>query len=176
MVKELHALLAAAKVEGPYVLVGQAEGGLNMQLFAKLYKSEVSAIVLVDAVHPDLDARYAAILTPEQEQQRHELINRNREGATYEDTHLSGAQVREAGPLPNVPLVVLRHGLPLRQPAGWPVEEIERIWRQMQEELAASVPGSTVIVAEKSGTTRIQISEPDLVITAIRDIVARVRR
>jgi pimeloyl-ACP methyl ester carboxylesterase len=176
MVKELHALLAAAKVEGPYVLVGQAEGGLNMQLFAKLYKSEVSAIVLVDAVHPDLDARYAAILTPEQEQQRHDLINQNRERATYEDTHLSGAQVREAGPLPNVPLVVLRHGLPLRQPPGWPVEEIERIWRQMQEELAASVPGSVLIVAEKSGTTRIQISEPDLVIGTIRDVVTRVRR
>jgi pimeloyl-ACP methyl ester carboxylesterase len=142
MVEELHALLAAARVEGPYVLVGQAEGGLNLQLFAKLYKSEVAAIVLVDAVHPDLDARYAAILTPEQEQQRHDLINLNREGVTYEDTHLSGAQVREAGPLPNVPLAVLRHGLPLRQPPGWPVEEIERIWRQMQEELAASVPGS----------------------------------
>ncbi len=146
-----------------------------MQLFAKLYSSEVAAMVLVDAVHSDLDARYAAILTPEQEQQRQDLISRNREGATYEDTHLSGAQVREAGPLPNVPLVVLRHGQPLRQPVGWPVEEIERIWRQMQEELAASVPGSKLIVAEKSGTTKIQVTEPELVISTILEVVGRVK-
>jgi pimeloyl-ACP methyl ester carboxylesterase len=170
VVEELHRLLAAAKVEGPYVLVGGAEGGLNMQLFAKLYKSEVSGLVLVDAVHPDLDARYAAILTPEQEQQRQRLINRNRERATYDDTHLSGAQVREAGPLPNVPTVVLRHGLPLPQPAGWPVDDIERIWREMQEELANSVPGARLVVAEQS-RHYIQFDQPDLVVEMIRDVV-----
>src|SRR5205823_5536892 len=119
-------------------------------------------MVLVDAVHPDLDARYIAILTPEQEQQRERGISSTREHATYEDTHLSGAQVRAAGPLPNVPLVVLRHGLTLPQPAGWPVQEIERIWLQMQEELAAMVPGSKLIVAEKSQHF-IEVTEPNLV-------------
>jgi pimeloyl-ACP methyl ester carboxylesterase len=170
MMRELHILLASAGVAGPYVLVGGAEGGLNMQLFAKLYRSEVAGLVLVDAVHPDLDARYAAILTPEQEEERHRGINSNREGATYEDTHQSGAQVRDAGPLPQVPTVVLRHGLPLPQPAGWPVEAIEQIWLQMQEELAAMVPGAKLVVAENSRHF-IQLDEPELVIAAIRDVV-----
>jgi hypothetical protein len=174
MMKELHALLAAAKVEGPYMLVGQAEGGLNMQLFAKLYRSEVAGMVLVDAVHPDLDARYIAILTPEQEQLREAGINQNREHTTYEDTHESGAQVHNGGPLPNVPLVVLRHGLPLPQPPGWPVDEIERIWLGMQEELAAMVPGGKLIVAEQSRHF-IEISQPDLVIEAVREVVTAAR-
>jgi len=169
--KELHTLLAAAEVQGPYVMVGQAEGGLNVQLFAKLYKNEVAGLVLVDAVHPDLDARYIAILTPEQEQEREAGINQNREHATYEDTHESGAQVRAAGPLPKVPLVVLRHGLNLPQPPGWPVEAIERIWLQMQEELAAMVPGGKLVVAEQSRHS-IEISQPDLVVQAIRDVIA----
>jgi pimeloyl-ACP methyl ester carboxylesterase len=171
MMQELHALLAAAKVTGPYVLVGGAEGGLNMQMFAKMYRAEVAGLVLVDAVHPDLDARYAAILTPEQEEQRHQGINNNREGATYEDTNLSGKQVREAGPLPVVPTVVLRHGLDMPQPPGWPVAEIERIWLQMQEELAAMVPGARLVVAENSRHF-IQVNEPDLVINTILEVVA----
>ncbi|MFL5732254.1 MAG: alpha/beta fold hydrolase [Chloroflexia bacterium] len=172
--KELHALLAAAKVGGPYVLVGQAEGGLNMQLFAKLYKSEVAGMVLVDAVHPDLDARYIAILTPEQEQQRERGISSTREGASYDDTNLSGAQVRAAGPMPNIPLVVLRHGLALPQPAGWPVAEIERIWLGMQEELAAMVPGSKLVVAEQSRHF-IEVDQPELVVDYTREVVMRAK-
>jgi pimeloyl-ACP methyl ester carboxylesterase len=175
MVKELYALLAAAKIEGPYVLAGQAEGGLNMQLFAKLYKDETAGIVLVDAVHPDLDARYISVLTPEQEQQREAGISSTREHATYADTHESGAQVRAAGPLPNVPMIVLRHGLNLPQPPGWPVAEIERIWLQMQEELAAMIPGSKLIVAEQSRHF-ITISQPDLVIQSIQEVVSASRK
>ncbi|MFL5735444.1 MAG: alpha/beta fold hydrolase, partial [Chloroflexia bacterium] len=174
IVNELHALLTAAKVEGPYVLVGQAEGGLNLQLFAKLYKSEVAGLVLVDAVHPDLDARYAAILTPEQEEQRHRGISGSPEHMSYEDFDLSGKQVREAGPFPVVPLIVLRHGLPLRQPPGWPVDAIERIWLQMQEELSVSIPGGQLAIAEQSRHS-IEISEPGLVTGAIYEVFKRVK-
>lgn len=131
-------------------------------------------MVLVDAVHPDLDARYAAILTPEQEELRHQGISQSREHISYEDFDASGKQVRDAGPLPVVPLIVLRHGLPLPQPAGWPVDAIERIWLQMQEELAASVPGGELVVAEKSKHS-IEISEPELVSGAIYDVFKRVK-
>jgi pimeloyl-ACP methyl ester carboxylesterase len=175
MIKELHALLAAAKIEGPYVLVGQAEGGLNMQLFAKLYKDETAGIVLVDAVHPDLDTRYISVLTPEQEQQREAGISSTREHATYADTHESGAQVRAAGPLPNVPMVVLRHGLDLPQPPGWPVAEIERIWLQMQQELAAMIPGSKLIVAEQSRHF-ITVSQPEMVVQSIQDVLSTLHK
>ncbi len=170
MMNELHALLAAAGVQGPYVLVGGAEGGLNVQLFAKLYKNEVAGLVLVDAVHPDLDARYQSVLTPDQEQLREQGINGNRERVTCEETHLSGQQVRDAGPLPVVPMTVIRHGLPLKQPPGWPVDEKERIWLQMQEELAAMVPGSKLIVAENSHHY-VQVEQPDLVIQSIKEVV-----
>jgi pimeloyl-ACP methyl ester carboxylesterase len=53
MAEELHALLEAAKIAPPYVLVGHSMGGFNVRLFASLYRNEVAAMVLLDSSHPD---------------------------------------------------------------------------------------------------------------------------
>ena len=55
---ELHALLHAAGVAPPYVLVGHSMGGYDVRLYASLYRSEVAGMVLVDASHPEQDARF----------------------------------------------------------------------------------------------------------------------
>jgi pimeloyl-ACP methyl ester carboxylesterase len=49
IVRELHALLADAGEEGPYVLVGHSFGGANVQLYASEYPGEVAGMVLVDS-------------------------------------------------------------------------------------------------------------------------------
>jgi pimeloyl-ACP methyl ester carboxylesterase len=49
---ELHALLQAAGVAPPYVLVGHSFGGFNVRLYASLYRSDVAGLVLVDSSHP----------------------------------------------------------------------------------------------------------------------------
>ena len=53
MVEELHRLLAAAEVPGPYVLVGHSFGGLLVRLYAARYPQEVAGLVLVDSAHED---------------------------------------------------------------------------------------------------------------------------
>jgi len=55
---ELHALLRAAGVAPPYVLVGHSMGGYDVRLYASLYRSEVAGMVLVDASHPDQESRF----------------------------------------------------------------------------------------------------------------------
>ena len=45
---ELHALLKAAKISSPFVLVGQSIGGLLVRLYTEQYGSKVAGIVLVD--------------------------------------------------------------------------------------------------------------------------------
>lgn len=55
---ELHALLLAARIPPPYVLVGHSMGGFNVRLYANRYPSEVAGMVLVDASHPDQDNRF----------------------------------------------------------------------------------------------------------------------
>ncbi len=50
--QELHVLLDAAGVPGPYVLVGHSFGGYVNRAFAHMYRNEVVGMVLVDSVHP----------------------------------------------------------------------------------------------------------------------------
>jgi pimeloyl-ACP methyl ester carboxylesterase len=50
--QELHTLLDATGLPGPYVLVGHSFGGYVSQAFAHMYRDEVAGLVLVDSVHP----------------------------------------------------------------------------------------------------------------------------
>lgn len=47
-VADLEALLRAARIRGPYVLVGHSMGGFNMRVFASRHLREVAGMVLVD--------------------------------------------------------------------------------------------------------------------------------
>ena len=53
IVEELHALLRAAELPPPYVLVGHSFGGFTARLFAGCYPGEVAGLVLVDPIHPE---------------------------------------------------------------------------------------------------------------------------
>ncbi|HEX6698553.1 MAG TPA: alpha/beta fold hydrolase, partial [Solirubrobacteraceae bacterium] len=103
MVDELHALLRAAGVRPPYVLVGASFGGLNAQLFASEHPREVAGVVLVDGLHPDLDRRIGPILGTRASAQRRAALARNGEGVRFADILASDAQVREHRGFPAVP-------------------------------------------------------------------------
>lgn len=60
-VDDLHALLQAAAIAPPYVLVGNSFGGAGAQLFAWRYPAEVSGLVLVEPMHEDQNVRADAL-------------------------------------------------------------------------------------------------------------------
>ena len=51
---DLHALFEAANLRPPYVLVAEVSAALDARVFTSLYPSEVTGLVFVDGVHPDL--------------------------------------------------------------------------------------------------------------------------
>lgn len=53
---DLHALLAAANVRPPYVMVGHSMGGYDVRVFAGQHRDEVAGMVLVDASHEDQES------------------------------------------------------------------------------------------------------------------------
>ena len=56
--EELHALLQAAGISPPYVLVGHSMAGYDVRLYASLFPKEVAGMVLVDVSHPDQENRF----------------------------------------------------------------------------------------------------------------------
>ncbi|MFN8414338.1 MAG: alpha/beta hydrolase [Anaerolineales bacterium] len=89
----------------------------------------------------------------------------------------SDKQLSVTGSLGNIPLTVIRHGIPDLF-ASMPAEQgkqAEIVWQELQAELANLSSNSEMIIAEKSGHG-IQIDQPSLVVDAIRQIVETVRR
>jgi pimeloyl-ACP methyl ester carboxylesterase len=190
-VHDLYALLEAAAVPGPYVLVGHSYGGMLMRLYASTYPDEVVGIVLVDAFSEGLKAQ----MTLEQWTAYAEIFQPVPEAlAGYEDLEfteldVSASQVRDATaamPLPPsprspgvpFPLVVLSRGrtmaMPADLPGGLTGEGLERAWTVEQDRLAALVPGARHMIASES-EHYIQLQQPELVIDAARQVVEAVR-
>ena len=186
VVADLHALLAAAKVPGPYVLAGHSDGGLFVQLYASKHPTEVAGLVLLDAVSTDYYARRTALLKkllPPPAWRVNMQRLRARAPALIDpeqidmETSLKQTQAAlSAAPLHPMPLYVLTHGR-VDQPDSDPRINAadERLWQTLQDELAALVPNSKHLVAKESGHV-IQHDQPGLVVEAIRDVVAAVRQ
>lgn len=189
-VTDLHALLRTAGVPSPYVLVGHSYGGVLVRLFTARYPDDVAGLVLIDPSHEEQDARFAAVLPP------HELLALRQldeavppELAADADLEqfnfaVGTAQMGQAASQRSldIPLVVVMQGRPYRDddPAAWEgistagVEAIERESHAMKREFAGLSPEGRLVIAARSGHF-VQEDEPDVVITAVRDIVDAVR-
>jgi pimeloyl-ACP methyl ester carboxylesterase len=172
VVDDLHGLLANANVAGPYVLVAHSFGGLNARLYASQFPTEVAGMVLVDAVHEARFAATAKVLTPPQQAQFERDRQANPEGLDYYE---SSRLVHSIGPqLPNIPLIVIARGRADSWPRGYPAADLERVWRELQADLAARAPQGTLLIAERSDHN-IPGSQPEIVIDATRRVVSAVR-
>jgi len=52
-VRDLKALLTAAEIAGPYVLVGHSKGGLLVRSYARRYPEDVAGVLLLDATEEE---------------------------------------------------------------------------------------------------------------------------
>jgi len=97
--------------------------------------------------------------------------------AELESIAQSDAQVRNAARPTDIPLAVIRHGIPDLFAAMSPAdaEKAETTWQKLQEDLAALSNRSSLIVADLSGHA-IQLDQPDLVVETIREMVVQVRK
>jgi pimeloyl-ACP methyl ester carboxylesterase len=180
VVSELHGLLAAAAIEGPYVLVAYSLGGLFARLYASTPNS-VAGLVLIDA-WPEAMPK---LLGPEQWQAYEALSAPPPPGLeTYRDLETidfgaASERMLEAAsnqPLFAIPLFVLSRAkpvaLPPNVPAAFSPSAFEAAWRKGQDEIAALEPDAKHVVPTESD---IQIEQPDLVVDAVRQVVEAVR-
>ncbi len=182
VITELHDLLAAAEVPGPYVLVGHSLGGPLNVLYARTYPDQVIALVTVDSPMPV----HRTLLAPQQwemiiDQQRHPASYLQDPPPDYEleayDFDVLFDEIEAAPPLPAVPFTVIVRGgndpIPEDMPASLAeaVEAYNRIWPQAEAEFAASVPGAELITVPDT-THNVHVERPDAVIEAIHEVIA----
>ena len=183
IVAELHALLGAAKLEAPYVLVAHSLGGLFARLYAATYPGDVAGLVLVDA-WPEAMPK---LLGPEQWKAYEALAAppppglepyRDLESVDFGAASARMAQAAAGTPLKAMPLFVLSRAkpvaLPPNVPASFSQAAFEMAWRQGQDRLASLLPDARHVIATESDHY-IQIEQPDLVIDAARQVVDAVR-
>jgi pimeloyl-ACP methyl ester carboxylesterase len=171
-------LLAALDLPPPYVLVGHSLGGLYANLFARRYSEDVAGVVLIEATHPEdrgslhgheghLAKVLAKVLSVPQSLFRANLHSE----LEWLDT--AAREVEEAGPFPSVPLAVVSGG---KEPPRWLVPPATlRRRRQHQKELAHLSALGLQVIARRSGHFP-QLTQPRLVLDAIRSVVEQGRR
>jgi pimeloyl-ACP methyl ester carboxylesterase len=186
---DLRALLDAAGVAGPYILVGHSFGGLFARRFAADNAAAVAGVVLVDAVHEDWWQQAREALPPEAPGDSERLKSfrrfltaevadpaRNAEGIAIPAV---AEQVREAGSLGATPLVVLVAGVADVLAPGLPPEVEAKLVGLLQSELpgrlGALSSDSTTVVVPDSGHN-IPQQRPDIVVLAIQAVLAAAER
>ena len=171
-VDDLHALLAAADISGPLVLVGQSVGGLIVRLYASQYPDDVAGVVLVDGMPPDLPASGLALLPAVERRETFAIMRGlHPQDPEHLDIIASGVWVM-AHPRPLVPTVVLAAGFH-GTPGAPPDPAFEELWHELQRKQARELTGHFVAVPEADHF--LQQDRPEPVIEAIRQVVEAVR-
>lgn len=197
IVNELRALLANASEASPYVMVGHSLGGTIVRVFAEAAGPDaVKGVVLVDSSHPEQlkrapvpEAPPAALLRilaatgalrllednagvpglPEEARLRTvAFVSQSVPAllAEYQALEATFQQAAATAPLGERPLVVLTA-------LDKPPERLEP-WLVLQRELAALSTNSDQRLVPDCGHY-IQQEQPDVVVTAVRDVVNAVR-
>jgi pimeloyl-ACP methyl ester carboxylesterase len=187
VVAELHALLHAAAVPGPYVLAAHSLGGAYVRLYAATYPDDVVGMVLVDvtneydraAMAPEqwaVNQAYSGVPPPSR------ADDPEAERVDFNGVLDAVERAVAAQPLPELPLVVLTRGredeLPPEMVASAPpgfFEAAVSAHRASLAQLAALVPDARQVIASES-EHYIQLQQPELVIEAIRQVVEGVRQ
>jgi hypothetical protein len=163
--RELHALLAAIRVGGPYIMVGHSYGGMLSREFAALYPSEVKGMVLIDASSepeiPVYDRLHAGAwvdgtVTPA----RNQSI----------DIHATVRELEHAPSLGSIPLVVITAGILEDE---W-LRTVPALEAHAQTRLADLSSNSMHVLDEGQGHL-IPTEDPTIVSAAVQAVVMAAR-
>jgi pimeloyl-ACP methyl ester carboxylesterase len=166
---DLEDLLDGARIEPPYVVVGHSYGGILAWLFAREHRDDVDGLVLLDSSHPHQQSRFLAIVPrPSQPEQ-----------VSPENVRLSTVP-KAVGPLGSIGdtrLIVITAGQ--EETGGLPkrlAARVVRTWRELQEDYAGRSTDSVHVLARYSPHfIQGNLGQPELVIAAIREVVAAAR-
>ncbi len=166
--QHLHHLLRRADIEPPYILVGHSLGGMYVQNFAHTYPNDVSGLVLVDSRPIDLTrlcdrqiGKDKCLPPPFMLKMFPKHVK-----AEFAGIETTENQLRAAGTLPDIPVIVLAS----TKASGGTPKSVVPLKIKLQREHAHRQLQGKFILASESGHF-IQKDDPELVVHAIRQVI-----
>lgn len=163
-VRDLHALLAAADIRGPYLLLGWSWGGLLASMYAGTHPDDVVGVLLLDASLPTDDEIEALLPAAELERLKTEW-----NGVEQEDLYRTLAEAKRAvRSIPDVPVTYLAAEPPA------PVTELDRKMQALravkQAEFVAQFARGRLVQVQSAHD--IAAEKPEVVVAELQRIVA----
>lgn len=175
-IADLHALIAAAELPTPVVIVGHSMGGLLTRLYAQTHPEEVAGLVFVDPFRIEMEEamgeqwpRYETLLaTPGTEfddEPAFEIF----------DVSASIEEIRSGPALPDAPMLLISKTEPFPLPEadsdlGSTLEPAWTDTAQAVVDLGTNVPH----VIANGSDHYVQVRQPDLVADAALVVIGRV--
>lgn len=179
--------LKVAGLNGPFLVVGHSLGGLNAQVFASLYPSEVAGLALVSSTHPDQFNIWLSLLPPLADGESKAITDGRTFMKTIQsdplkneerlDVRKSEEQARQLHSLGSKPVIVLTHSPKFRMVPGLaePLAiKLENATQQMQKQFLQLSTNSKQHIAATAGH-ELPHEDPDFVIAGILEGVRDVR-
>src|SRR5215470_12037156 len=157
---ELHRLLDAAGIQGPYVVVAHSYGGFIARLFAARYRDQTQGLVLIDSSHEDEIVPYRRYYGNDPQGDWVDGGNRIDIDATARALR---STARHYGDLP---LVVIQAGT---------YEDVlsEALWNRTQADLATL--STDAVHVQATGGHFVMNDDPQIILAAVRAVVAAAR-
>jgi pimeloyl-ACP methyl ester carboxylesterase len=164
-VRDLHALLGAAGVPGPYLLVGFSFGGLLAIMYAGTYPDQVTGLVSLDGSLPTDDQVDQLIPASERARVMAEQEANQERVEFYRTTDQAKPLVAK---VPDVPVTYLA-ARPVELPPNWPVKRMQAFIAAKQVQFTKTVPNGRLVEVQSSHD--IDLEKPELVIEEIQRIL-----
>jgi pimeloyl-ACP methyl ester carboxylesterase len=177
MADELHRLLVAVGIPGPYVFVGHSMGAVNVRLLASRFPTQVAGLVLLDPMTAAQETTYWPLLPDREMKAFRAGVSKLPEGIDFDllAKGLEEAKTRTPS-LQNKPVVVLTRGKEEAFP-GASHDVTARMlqgWQAAQGEVLGLSSDEAHVVAERSGHF-VQLDAPRLVVTSVHEVVEAIR-
>ena len=158
------------------ILMGHSYGGWLIRLTASRYPEVVRGMVFIDP----FSAEFVNLMDVEHldnhpmcgkqlpfADSRPEDLTKNQRGGIRMVKGGLGPKVAimQNTTIPDVPVRIITSGQP-----WWNTPEEDRAWRQAHEQMAASIPGAELIVAEESDHL-IPEKQPEIIVEAVKDVM-----
>lgn len=165
IVEELRSLLRSRGLNPPYILVGHSLGGLYMQLFARRYPDEISALVLVDSTHPEqLKGAGSSENWPAWMRVMFGVAVSTVAKEELNAINVTGEEVLRLPTFTGKPVVVLSALQPMKEKSALADDANEK-----RKDIARLYPGSKQIWVDSSHG--IPLEKPEAIISAIHEIL-----